>query len=69
MLLVLLTINREFYLFFGKRRGRITALAVIPFHLLYHFYNGISFIVGSIRYTWKSLVRKVARAVLFSSNQ
>jgi glycosyltransferase involved in cell wall biosynthesis len=69
VLLVLLTINREFYLFFGKRRGRITALAVIPFHLLYHFYNGISFIVGSIRYTWKSLVRKVARAVLFSSNQ
>jgi hypothetical protein len=61
VLLVLLTINREFYLFFGKRRGRITALAVIPFHLLYHFYNGISFIVGSIRYTVKLLLQKTRR--------
>jgi len=69
VLLLLIIINREFYLFFGKRRGRITALAVIPFHLLYHFYNGISFIVGSIRYMWKALAKKHGRAVLVSSDK
>jgi GT2 family glycosyltransferase len=54
VLLLVVFINREFYIFFGKKRGRITALAVIPFHLLYHFYNGISFIVGAIRYACKA---------------
>jgi hypothetical protein len=29
-------------------------LAAIPFHLLYHFYNGISFIVGSARHYWNA---------------
>jgi hypothetical protein len=26
-------------------------LAVIPFHLGYHFYNGISFVLGMIRFS------------------
>jgi hypothetical protein len=29
-------------------------MAAVPFHLLYHFYNGISFIVGLARYAWRS---------------
>lgn len=69
VLLSVVIINREFYLFFGKRRGLITALAVIPFHLLYHFYNGISFIVGSIRYTWKALTRKQRRPAFSPSDR
>jgi len=69
VLLLVVIINREFYLFFGKKRGFITALAVIPFHLLYHFYNGISFIVGSLRYTWKALARRLSNAALSRGNQ
>src|SRR5579871_361432 len=66
VLLLVVIINREFYLFFGGKRGWITALAVVPFHLLYHFYNGISFIVGSIRYTWKALGRRYQRQAQFA---
>jgi glycosyltransferase involved in cell wall biosynthesis len=69
VLLVVVIINREFYLFFGKRRGLITALGIIPFHMLYHFYNGISFAVGSIRYSYKALFRKQRRPALSQSNR
>jgi glycosyltransferase involved in cell wall biosynthesis len=69
VLLLLVIINREFYLFFGKRRGLITAVAVIPFHLLYHFYSGISFIVGSLRYGWKFGVRRHDRPEPVASKQ
>jgi glycosyltransferase involved in cell wall biosynthesis len=69
VVLTLVIINREFYLFFGQRRGRITGLAVIPFHLLYHLYSGIAFIVGSISYLWKALIRKHRRAVLSPDNR
>jgi hypothetical protein len=43
-------LNSQFYLFLARNRGISFALAAIPFHLLYHFYNGISFIIGSLRY-------------------
>ena len=48
-LLVLVILNHRFYLFLAKR-GRLFALATIPFHLLYHFYNGIAFGAGVISY-------------------
>ena len=47
-------LNTQFYLFLSEKRGRLFALAAIPFHLLYHFYNGISFIAGTIRYFWRT---------------
>ena len=40
-------LNTQFYLFLIGKRGRTFALAAIPFHLLYHFYNGISFVAGT----------------------
>jgi len=43
-------LNTQFYLFLAEKRGRSFALAAIPFHLLYHFYNGISFAAGTVRY-------------------
>jgi GT2 family glycosyltransferase len=47
VLLVLIGIlNSRFYFFLAGRRGIIFMLAAIPFHLLYHFYNGVSFITG-----------------------
>ena len=47
-------LNTQFYLFLSEKKGRSFALAAIPFHLLYHFYNGISFAGGAIRYFWRT---------------
>jgi len=45
---VLATLNNGFYLFLSEKRGKLFALAAFPFHLLYHFYNGVSFVTGSL---------------------
>jgi len=37
-------------LFLAARRGRLFALAAVPFHLLFHFYNGLSFLIGALRH-------------------
>lgn len=52
ILLGLVVLNNQFYLFLAAKRGRSFALAAIPFHLLYHFYNGISFGAGLLRFSW-----------------
>ena len=52
MLLLLLFLNREFYVFLAAKRGWRFALAAFPFHLLYHFYNGLSFVIGLCRWAW-----------------
>ena len=50
-LLVLLgVLNSQFYIFLAGQRGVAFMLAAIPFHLLYHFYNGVSFIAGLARH-------------------
>src|SRR5262249_19364271 len=50
LLLPLVALNNSFHLFLAARRGRFFAIAAIPFHLLYHFYNGVSFVAGLVRY-------------------
>jgi hypothetical protein len=55
MLSMVIFLNGGFYLFLASKRGRLFALAAIPFHLLFHFYNGISFIIGLSRYSWRVL--------------
>ena len=52
---VIVVLNTQFYFFLAARQGRVFALAALPFHLLYHLYNGISFVVGLTRFTWRSL--------------
>ncbi len=47
--------NSQFYLFLAANRGVPFMLAAIPFHLLYHFYNGLSFLIGATRYSWTHL--------------
>ncbi len=47
-------LNSQFYLFLAAKRGFFFAAAAIPFHLLYHFYNGISFIAGVASHGWRS---------------
>lgn len=58
VLIALLILNNEFYIFLAARRGKPFAVAAIPFHLLYHFYNGISFGVGLLRHTWRSVTNR-----------
>ena len=47
---VLGLLNVQFYLFLAEKRGVFFAVAAIPFHMLYHFYNGISFLAGAARF-------------------
>ena len=49
-LAVLVVLNLKFYLFLAAKRGRLFAATAVPFHLLYFFYNGISFLVGFARH-------------------
>jgi uncharacterized RDD family membrane protein YckC len=39
-----------YYRFFASRRGAAFALAWFPMHVLHHFCNGLSFIVGTALY-------------------
>ena len=48
-------LNNQFYLFLAAKRGKLFAVAAVPFHLLYHLYNGISFAVGLCRHASRSM--------------
>jgi glycosyltransferase involved in cell wall biosynthesis len=52
---LLATLNNGFYLFLSEKRGRMFALAAFPFHLLYHFYNGVSFLMGSLLWSIRAI--------------
>jgi len=54
----IVVINNQFYMFLAVKQGRLFALAALPFHLLYHLYNGISFVAGLAHYFWRKLVRR-----------
>ena len=67
LLVLVVVLNNQFYLFLSGKRGRFFALAAVPFHILYHFYNGISFGVGLARHFWRSwFVRKPVGAPVHS---
>jgi hypothetical protein len=53
MLLGIVAINRNFYLFLGRRMGWLTALTAIPFHVLFYFYNGLAFLTGVATYAFR----------------
>ena len=46
VVVLLALMNSQFYIFLIGNRGVAFMLAAIPFHLLYHFYNGLAFIAG-----------------------
>ena len=54
VLVLLGLMNSQFYIFLAGNRGVAFMLAAIPFHLLYHFYNGLSFIAGASLYARSS---------------
>ena len=49
LLMTLVMLNKQFYTFLAEDRGKLFALAVIPFHLLYFVYSGVAFVVALIR--------------------
>lgn len=49
-LILLIILNSHFYLFLARKRGRLFALSAIPFNLMFHFYNGVSFGIGLLRH-------------------
>jgi glycosyltransferase involved in cell wall biosynthesis len=53
VLMIVILLNSQFYVFLAGRTGRLLALAAIPFHLLFHFYNGISFGIGMMRHLFR----------------
>jgi glycosyltransferase involved in cell wall biosynthesis len=59
--LIIGTLNNGFYVFLAKKRGRLFALAAFPFHFLYHFYNGVSFVMGSLLWSVRSLKGPLTR--------
>lgn len=56
LLSITILLNSQFYVFLAGRTGRLLALGAIPFHLLFHLYNGISFLAGGARF----LIRRMA---------
>jgi hypothetical protein len=40
-------VNWRFYGFLWRRRGGPFTLRAVPFHFLFHFYNGVAFLLGA----------------------
>ncbi len=57
-LTVLISCNHKFYRFFAKKRGKTFALRVVPLHLLYFLYCGVSFGLGILVFYKDKLVGK-----------
>ena len=55
LLLAVIILNQQFYRFLAARMGPLATMAVLPLHLLYHFYNGLSFAIGVLIHGWRSL--------------
>ena len=56
ILVLLALMNSQFYVFLAGKRGLAFMLAAMPFHLLYHFYNGVSFLIGVARHYGRKMV-------------
>jgi hypothetical protein len=64
ILLLLGLLNSQFYLFLAGKRGISFMLAAIPFHLLYHFYSGVSFLIGLVNHYWSTMGKSTGPTVL-----
>jgi hypothetical protein len=53
--------NHRLFRFFARCRGSAFALAAIPMHLLYFFYSGIAFGMGTFLFATRALDARVAR--------
>jgi len=69
VLSIVVLLNSQFYVFLAGRTGRFLALAAIPFHLLFHFYNGISFLIGAIRHFGRRILSLERKRVPVSQDR
>jgi glycosyltransferase involved in cell wall biosynthesis len=69
VLSVVILLNSQFYVFLAGRTGRLLALAAIPFHLLFHFYNGISFTLGIARHLFRRVFSPQSKNIPVSQGQ
>jgi hypothetical protein len=69
ILCTLILLNSQFYLFLAAKRGRLFALAAVPFHLLFHFYNGLSFLIGLSRFYWRTWLASDKKPAVLHSKQ
>ncbi|MEP6714360.1 MAG: glycosyltransferase [Terriglobia bacterium] len=46
---VLVALNTQFYMFLAGQRGKLFALAAIPFHLLYFLSSGLAFMIAVVK--------------------
>ena len=63
LLAVVMTLNVRFYAFLAHTHDALFACTAIPFHLLYYFYCGVSFVAGTVLHWSKkgALKRKSVR--------
>ena len=70
VLVALIVLNTQFYLFLAAKQNRTFAMAAVPFHLLYLLYSGISFLAGMTRfYLFRSAPRPAGRPLGRPSGQ
>jgi glycosyltransferase involved in cell wall biosynthesis len=48
--------NFRFYAFFARERHPLFAALVVPLHVFYYVYSGVSFVLGAWRYVWKNKI-------------
>ena len=61
ILLTLLVLNKQFYIFLAGERGKLFSLAAIPFHLLYFFSSGLAFLLTLVRHRLGRLEKSVVQ--------
>jgi glycosyltransferase involved in cell wall biosynthesis len=59
--LVLLVLNRDFYLFLLRKRGPWFTIRILPWHWFYFFYSGLAFAIVNARHVLRSMVSPARR--------
>jgi glycosyltransferase involved in cell wall biosynthesis len=62
LMLTLVVLNAQFYMFLAGNRGKLFALAAIPFHLLYFASSGVAFGVALVSHAYGKLTNRSRRA-------
>jgi glycosyltransferase involved in cell wall biosynthesis len=53
LMLALILLNQQFYMFLATERGWFFALAAIPFHALYFFFCGVAFLIELTKFNFR----------------
>jgi glycosyltransferase involved in cell wall biosynthesis len=67
LLLIIVCLNFNLYLFYTRTRGLIFAIAALPFQLFYYIYSALSFAYTGILHYWKKLFKPKNSLVAKSS--